>query len=254
VGRRRTWLTAGLVLPLLLACAGAPAPREPTVLEGSAARDLLILPLNVTVAMPKQLDAESSVVWEELEIYLQDQGKQLKTAAFGDARRLWVDSIREVRSGEKGAKAGFDDAARVLVGKLARYAEFDTVIVPSLFVRQAPILEKSARWDGVERDVEVEAVDLAIREAVEDVPLEGAAPAASLHAVVLDARGNKLQEGQGGLELLVRVRAVRAEEGSDTPTFQFVERRPVFTSRAHVREGIARALSPFLPPLLPDER
>jgi len=250
----RTSLAAGLVLPLLAACAGPPARNQPRVLVGSAAQNLLILPLNVTVAMPKQLDAESSVAWGELETYLQDQGKQLKTAAFGDARRLWVASIREVRAGEKGAKAGFDDAARVMVGKLARYAEFDSVIIPSLFVREAPILEKSARWDGVERDVEIEAVDLSIREAVGSIPLEGAAPAASLHVVVLDADGNKLHEAQGGLELLVRVRAVHAEEGQDTPTFQFVERRPIFPNAAHLREGVARALSPFLPLLLGEER
>jgi hypothetical protein len=220
------------------------------VLAGSAAQNLLILPFNVTVAMPKELDAHSAFVWAELENYLKVQGKQLKTVAFGDARRLWLASIQEVRAGQSPVKPGFDDAARVLVRKLARHAEFDTVIIPTLFVREAPILEKTASWDGVERSVEIEAIDIEARKAAEDIPLEGAAPAASIHAVVLDAEGNKLQEAQGGLELLVRVRALSdANAPGAPPTFRFADRSPVFADRAHLREGIARALSPFLPPL-----
>jgi len=247
-------LAAGLALALLLACSGAKAPSgERFVLVGSAAQNLLILPFNVTVPMPERLEVESSVVWDEIEAYLRGQGKQLKTVAFRDAHRLWLASIQEVRAGDGSTKVGFDDAARVLVRKLARHAEFDTVIIPTLFVREAPILEKTASWDGVERAVEIEAIDIEARKVAEDIPLEGAAPAASLHAVVLDADGNKLQETQGGLELLVRVRALRdASAPGAEPTFRFADRSPIFADGAHLREGIARALSPFLPPL-PDQ-
>ena len=252
MNRHGAWLAAGLALVLLVGCASTEPPaKKPFVLAGSAAENLLILPFNVTVPMPGKLDADSSVVWDELEAYFQIQGKQLKTVAFRDARRLWIASIQEVRAGKSSATAGFDDAARVLVQKLARHAEFDTVIIPSLFIREAPILQKTASWDGVERTVEIEAIDGETEKAARDVPLEGIAPAASIHAVVLDAGGVKLQEAQGGLELLVRVRALsEASTPGGAPTFRFAERSPVFADRAHLREGIARALSPFLPPLL----
>jgi hypothetical protein len=67
---------------------------------------------------------------------------------------------------------------------------------------------------------------------------------------VLDAQGNKLQEGKGGLELLVLVR-VLGGLGSPTskPTLEFATRTDLFANREHLREGIAEALAPFLPPL-----
>jgi hypothetical protein len=231
VARLPGFLAAAFVLAHLLGCASAPR-KERSVLAGSAAQDLLILPLNVTAIMPPELEALSSFVWTELEIYLRAHGKRLKTASFRDARRLWLSSIRQVRAGEKGARAGFDDAARALVLELAKHAEFDTVIVPSLFIRKARISGNSATWDGVERSLEFEESRRDARSILANTPLVGAAPAASLHAVVLDAKGNKIQEAKGGLELLV-----------------LATRTDLFANREHVREGVAEALAPFLPPL-----
>ena len=239
----RAWLAAGLVVASLLGCASGPR-GERSVLAGNPARNLLILPLNVAAVMPSELVAASPVVWEELEIYLRAQGKELKTVAFRDARRLWVESIQEARAVD--ARAGYDEASRVLVGKLAHHAVFDAVIAPSLYLREARIAERSASWDGVERPLEFE-----VKERLPaSVPLEGAAPAASLHAVVLDAQGNKLQEAVGGLELLVGVRVLRKRDATpDAFTLQFTTRTDLFANRANVQEGIARALAPFLPPL-----
>ncbi len=243
------FLAAALALAHLLGCASAPR-NEKSVLAGSAAQSLLILPLNVTAIMPQELEALSSFVWTELEIYLREQGKQLKTASFRDARRLWLGSIRQVRAGEKGARAGFDDAARVLVLELAKHAEFDTVIVPTLFVQKAKISGRSATWDGVKRSLEFEEGSRKAEKLLASIPFVGTAPAASLHAVVLDAKGNKLQEGKGGLELLVRVRVLgRLGSPTNSHTLEFVTRTDLFANREHVREGIAKALAPFLPPL-----
>lgn len=222
---------------------------------GSAAQNLLILPLNVAVLMPAELDGHSSIVWQELEYYLRAHGKQLKTVSFEVARRFWLSSIEQVRAGEKGAKAGYDEAARVLVERLAKHAEFDTVIAPSLYLRKANVFEKTATWDGVERTVQVEAKSPVAREIAADTPLEGLAPAASLHVVVLDARGNKIQETQGGLELLVGVRVRPSSDavGGD-PSFEFAMRPDLLENRQDIREGIAIALSPFLPRLPTEAR
>jgi len=248
VGPLRAWLAAGLVVANLFGCASG-TRSERSVLAGNPARNLLILPLNVAAVMPPELEAASPSVWEELEIYLRAQGKELKTVAFRDARRLWLESIREAR--EADARAGFEDAARVLVGKLARHAVFDAVIAPSLYLREARISGRSASWDGVERPLEIEATE----RLAADLPLEGAAPAASLHAVVLDAQGNQIQQAIGGLELLVRVRVLHKRDASPgAVTLEFATRSGLFSSREHLHEGIAQALTPFLPPLpLPRE-
>jgi hypothetical protein len=220
------------------------------VLAGNWTRSLLILPLNVPAVMAPELEAARPVVWEELEIYLRAQGKELRTVSFATARQLWLGAVRRVRDAEKGVKTktGFDDAARALVLELARHAEFEAVIVPSLFVREAQISGASARWDGVERPLEFEIRGPGAGSAAAPPAVEGLAPAASLHAVVLDAQGNKLQEELRGLDLLV---AVRVSESSSTSErkFELATRADPLANRAHVRESIALALEPFLPRL-----
>ncbi len=227
------------------------------MLLGSANRVFLILPLNVAAAMPRELESLSPIIWKELELYLRAQGKQLKTISRQAARNLWVRSIRQVRAGEKGARAGHDDAARVLALELQNHAEFDTMIAPTLLVREARITRRSARWDGVEHEIELEVHGLQARSLAANAPLEGAAPAASIHVAVFGAQGDKLHEAQGGLDLLVRVRvAVENPSGlagavavAPELNFQFVTRIDLFANRAHVREGLNAAFVPFLPPL-----
>lgn len=243
----RAALAAGLGLALAAGCASK-APEKPTVLAGSAARSLLILPLNVAAAMPAGLQERSPAVWHALEIYLRRDGRKLRTVSYAIARKFWLECIEEARK-KKGAKAGYDDAARLLVLRLTKYADFDTLIAPTLYVREARIEGRTASWDGITRPVEIEAPAGLARQ-VADVPLEGSAPAASLHAVVFDAQGNKIQEGRGGLELLVAVR-VRQRDAFHAPEFQFEPRTDFFANAAHLQEGIAKALSPFLLPPSP---
>lgn len=236
-----------LAVALAVACASPPpAPAGPEVLVGSVGQNLLVLPLNIAVAMPPRLEATSPIVWEELERYLRDQGKELKTVSKKDAAALWAKSVAEVQARASGKPAGYDAAARVLVQKLSAYADFDTVIAPSIFIREAPVYERMASWDGVERDVAVEAIGDDARTIAAETPLEGAAPASSIHIVVLDSIGNKVQEAQGGLDLLVRVR-VTTDSGK--PEFDYVRKSDVLADREHIREGIAVALAPFLPRL-----
>jgi hypothetical protein len=206
--------------------------------------------------MASELELFSPVVWEELEVYLRAQGKELKTVAPKTARQLWVRSIRQVREGAKGARAGYDDAARSLVLELRKHAEFDALIAPSLFVRQAQIVSRSAHWDGVERPLAIDARTPAARSVVA-AGLEGVVPAASLHVAVFDAQGEKLHEAQGGLEPLVDVviemgSAPALVDGvaiGSPPKFVFETRTDLFADRAHVRDGIQVAFAAFLPPL-----
>ncbi len=240
------FLSAALALAYLLGCASEPRSGR-TILLGAENRVFLILPFNVAAVMPPELESFSPIIWKELELYLRAQGKQLKTISRQAARNLWIQNIRQVRAGGKGARAGYDDAARALVLELLNHGEFDAMIAPSLFVREARISNRSARWDGVERELDFEARGLEAWN-LDTTPLQGAAPAASIHVAVFDAKGEKLHEAQGGLELLVRVRVV-GNNPSGRPTFQFATRTDLFENREHVREGITAAFAPFLPPL-----
>src|SRR5262249_58334805 len=76
----RAALAAALAAACLAGCAGGPA-RQRSVLAGNPTRNLLVLPLNVAVVMPSELEAARPIVWQELEIYLRAQGKELKTVS-----------------------------------------------------------------------------------------------------------------------------------------------------------------------------
>src|SRR5262245_38222358 len=261
-------------LAFALGCASAgPAPKPTTVLAGNPAQTILILPLNVPAVMPPELDAASPAVWAELETYLRAEGKELKTVAFPAARQLWLAAIHRVRAAEKGANAekgggaqkgggaekggsaekgskGFDDAAREFVLEIARHAPFDRLIFPSLFAREARIDGSNARWDSVERPVEFEMERRSSKKGSAPPAVEGVAPAASLHAAVFDAKGNKVQEEVRGIDLLVRVHVAEASSSAEAPpSFEYTRRADPFENRAHVRDAIAHVLAPFLPPL-----
>ncbi len=244
---------------LLFACASDPgAPARRSVLMGNENRVFMILPLNVATPMPQEIESLSPVVWKELETYLRAQDKQLKTISRTAARTLWVRSIRAARSGEKGRNAGYEDAARLLALELAKHTDYDAMIAPSLFVREARVSNRTARWDGVVRELDFEVRGLAARTLASSTPLEGAAPAASLHVAIFDAMGDKLHEAQGGLDLLVSVR-VESNQTDDPnadmvvapdPTFEYVTRTDVFAERTNLREGFDAAFASFLPPLV----
>ena len=68
-----------------------------------------------------------------------------------------------------------------------------------------------------------------------------------------DANGEKLQEGIGGIELLVRVHVTRKRSTGEA-VYQYLTRPDPFSNRAHVRQAIALALSPLLPPPLPETK
>lgn len=247
-----TRLTSGIGLLTLLAlgaCSSTP-PAGPTILSKSrSAETLVLLPLNVTAVMPPELARSSPTVYAALEEHLRAQGGTLKTVSFPSARKLWLDSIREARSGPRGAKADFDDAAAIFVKRLAEHAAFDAVIVSSLFVQRANIDGGTASWDGTERALTVEIARRAVT-LPPDAGLEGAAPAASLHTVVLDGAGAKIHEKQAGLALLSRVR-MKETSTSGGPRFDFVPIVDPFDDPDLLAAGIARAFSPYIPESTP---
>jgi hypothetical protein len=227
-----------------LGCATSAGPHGTTVLAKVPER-IVILPLNVTTPMPGALEKDSPAVWSALELYLRAHGASLKTVSFPTARTLWLASIRDARNDPKIKKPGFDDAARLLVAKLRPETEFDALIIPSLYVQRASVAGGKVAWDGSQHALEMETAH-GLVEVPEDAPIEGAVPAASLHAVVFNAEGSKIHEGRAGIALLVRGHLVPSAP-NDPPNVTLVARRDPFDDRDLLMTGTARAFVPFIP-------
>jgi hypothetical protein len=133
--------------------------RSAPVLLGAENRSVPILPLNVAMAMPRA-QFGSPILWAELERFLRAR-QAAQDGRTADRARSLGRSIQQARAGEKGPRAGYEDAARALALELRNHAAFYAMISPSLVVREAPIANRSARWDGVERELEFEADGLA---------------------------------------------------------------------------------------------
>lgn len=241
---------ACVLLGALALGACASHPYEPAAEQlGASAQTVLVVPLNVSLAMPTQMVEPSERVWQALLRYVQEHDKQVRTVSLVEARRLWLDSVQRARA-EAAGDVDFDAAARVFALELGQETPFDAVILPTLFVQRARLSSRRARWDGVLREVEVEHDVHHVGSIWTTTHFSGFTPGASLQVAVLDAAGAKVHEAQAGLALLQRVK-VEGKKGA-TPSemrIRWVPRPDLFENEADVREGIEKALDPFLAPL-----
>jgi len=243
-GPRARLLGVAVLAVIFVLATDSAASEEREVLVGNSSEAILLLPMNVVTQVPSELAAMAPVVWDDLAEYLKDRGQKLKTARMSDARMLWRTSLRKLRDESDPASVGLDDALRLLVLALGEHADFAKVLVPSLLLRQAPIRNRKAEWDGVSRSVEFRAATPETKRLALLLRFEGLAPGASLSVVVLDAEGRILHRKIWGLELIAAVRVV---EDPDQP-FVFESYRDLFQDRDVLRDGIAQALAPFLSP------
>ena len=241
----RIRLAIALAAALAVGCA-SDAPRSTTVLA-KVPEQIVVLPFNVTGPMPAELRDHAPQAWSALQGYLKAQGSHLKTLSPDAARALWATSLRDAQAAQQQTQRRLDQTVgQLFVAKLRESADFDAVIFPSLFVQRAIVSGTRVRWDGVERKLEIDTGPNAV-ELPDDAPIEGAAPAASLHVVVFDASGAQVHEKQAGLALLVRARASHVNDQVSGPSFSFVPHSDPFGDRDALVEGIAIALDPFLP-------
>jgi len=251
IRRIRPILAAVLAGAALVACAQgsrvAALAEADVAAAGRAAPVLMVLPLNVTVEMPEELQGPSLAVWAELENYLRDHDKQLKTVSYQDARRLWLLSVERAHRSDRHT-ADFATAAGLLAVELRRHAEFDAMIAPSVFIQEASMLGTRAIWDGVDRPVEIRREHRKIGRRT--LHASRTARAASIHVAVFASNGRLLHQGQGGLDLLVRAQLDEdLTEDLLTSKFWYFEARPEFFADPELlREGVAKALEPFVSP------
>jgi hypothetical protein len=223
---------------------------------------VLVLPLNLVAAMPEELADGAKHVDEAMLDYLSARGKSVSAIGFADASAAWRAGESECRSQARGCDR-FERVAPFAARRLRADHAFDVLIVPYLLLRAARTDGYTASFDGVERPV--------------SMPRYAPGPyaygpygygpygygpygpypyyggygwtgwegprirAASLKVYGFFPDGEESFDGIGGLDV---VDEVAASDESREYTIQ--ARENVLGDPARVREGVERALSPFL--------
>jgi len=254
--RSSVW-TAALLAAVAVAC----APKAPTSAiapghEGAPGVErLLLAPANLALALRSELEGGVEAIQEEIVAYLRIQGRQVERVSLLDGRRLWEESIAEVKA--SGVALGFDVSAAAFARKLGESRDFQALVMPSLLLHQTRVKHRKATWDGVKRRMDVVNMPHAPAGRSDDVMLRamtglgmmGDAAVSSLHVVVISREGQRVFEGRGGLDFVqeMEVKNVDRSYRVDLRT-----REALLQDRAILREGIEIAFTPYLP--VPPER
>jgi hypothetical protein len=235
-------MTPTRLLPLFACAAIACAPVTDNRLydEDSAGfRSALVLPLNVIAKLPDDLAPGSERVEDALRDYLQEHGKDVRTISYADARGAWRESVDQCRR-EQGNCDDFAKPARYLALHLAQAREHELLIIPYLRFREAKNCAEHVHWDQVERPVEKTGPGLyeGAPVDIEDADMR----AVSLEIYALGRDGERVFEGDGGIEVVDRIYVPKAPE-------QIVAepRENLYENPAWIREGVAISLWPLIP-------
>ncbi|HXV37668.1 MAG TPA: hypothetical protein VEC18_10995 [Myxococcota bacterium] len=243
----------GSVRRALLACAvlalgcakgsGEPALPARQAVEWSGPRQLFVLPLNVTIKVPPELEPRLDDVFGAIVGYIRSGGNKVETFSRKDAVSRWALSIVEVKRSEA-LEDNFSSAMRVFVRELAKGRSFDAVVAPSLVYRATKVRERTAKWDGVFRKFDVVNLsDVAKKQGLAQslsVDISGV----SLHVMVFSPDGELVFQSYGGLDL---VQDVDMKNTEFTSSPKLVLKLDVLGESDHLEEGIAIAFDPYLP-------
>jgi hypothetical protein len=211
----------------------------------------LVLPLNIVAEMPDELIAGSSDVDDILLDHLAARGKSVQTIGFADATTAWRASEADCRAAEAKGCDRFLRVASYAARRLRADHDFDVLIVPYLLLRGARTNGYVASFDGVERTLRSPGYG--------PYGPYGYSPygpypygygfggprirAASLKVYGFSADGKRLFDGIGGLDVVDEIQA--SDEGPGA--YSIVVREDLLRDPNQIREGVARALSKFVP-------
>ena len=242
-GRLSTFACTLLALGFA-SCASHPPPHPPSPAEraGRQAKILFIVPLNVALPMPSELESSALLVWRILVEHVESSGKRVVTLDVRTARTLWLESIRRVR--EEGGEESFESAARLFVQRLAKQVDFDALVMPSIYVQNARIGPEAAHWDRARQRMEFVGRS---RWKI-DPPGQSTIEAASILMPIFDSEGREIQSRRTGLELIQHFEIqTEKRRGHDKRTWVPARDDPPIEDENRVRAAIAHALRPFLP-------
>jgi hypothetical protein len=243
--RRPIRAFAALVLLAATGAGCAPSQRPRLLWNESESADgsvrVVVAPLNLALRLDPDLESALPAVDEEIVRYFQSHGARVAVIWPPDATTLWREAVAAVR-GAGPEPPDLERAAAEFSLALGDHADFDLLALPSLVYREAKLVGRYAQWDGVRRKV---TVHTATRVGGRSVAMgwEGMISAVSLHTLVVTRHGQLVYQGFGGLDVVHD--AVVPEPGRTHRAFLRPQPEALGNTR-HVREGVARALDPYV--------
>jgi hypothetical protein len=233
-----------------LACTSAPTPSSEQAATTLGSGRILVVPFNLALRVPVELQDVDQPVWYELLRHFQARDRYLTVVEPVDAELLWMDAIAELQ--QSGTAPDLSMASAHFARRLDEQVDYGLLLMPSLVLRSARVQGRHAYWDGVRRRLPVRGIPMHGPIIEIGLPgnnpgvwgLSGSIAAASLHVAVLDTAGRLLYQGLGGLDVL---QEATLDQGAPGETWQLVSREAPFADAEAVREGIALAFERELP-------
>jgi len=244
--RKRSGALLGL-LTFMFSCA-TPQPvyrLGDGQLVASGVRNILVLPLNITIAMPTEVEGKSEQVFEQLGNYFTAQQRKAVTVGVIEANRVWVASMEEVEASDLETK-GYEAAMTVMARRLGRSGSFDAIVVPDLVFRNAKLSRQTAQWDGVKRRFKTVRAPGAVEDSViRTMSFGGSTSGVSFRARIYSPAGDFAFEGFGGIEL---VHQVDLTDIVRKRRFRYEIRPDLLEDLDLIRKGITQAFVPYFEP------
>jgi hypothetical protein len=226
----------------LLACAApTPPPERATGRPATPeVRRILVCSPNTVLSLPSELQEGSAPLRAEIEAYLRDHDREVEWVDLYESKRAWRDARETAK--ESGSIA---TTPAHFADELARGRDFDVLVMPSILFREVTARHGVVDWDGVKRKIRYSNAP-SQRNGRRLATWTWQVPVTSLHLLVFSREGERVFEGRGGLEIAVEVGATVGERRARSA---FQPRVDLFHDRALLREGVATAFAPYLPPL-----
>jgi hypothetical protein len=243
-------VTIGLAATAALGCALFSTPHN-TLAPGNegapGVKRLLVCAPNTVIALPPELQGATRALHEQIDAYLHFHERETQWLDLYDSKQAWEKAI----SAAKG-KGPIEQAPVFFAAELAKHYEFDAIVMPSVFLHKTRATDGSAGWDGVQRRMEILNPPARPRgggrntraEGVRLGGISGDVLVTSVHVLVFSRTGERIFEGRGGIGF---AHDVDMSPLAKTGTFA-LRPRDITGDVDALREGIAIAFDPYLPP------
>jgi hypothetical protein len=235
--RTCVWLLA------VFSCASDPANvLVPGHAGAPGVKRFLVCAPNTVIALPAELQDVPKALREQIDAYLEFQGREAEWINLYDSKRLWVEAMTAAKN-----KSTIEKTPEFFARVLDEHYDFDAIVMPSILLHNADGSKGLASWDGVERHMRV--VNQPRRDArsggIQFAGLSGELMVTSVHVMVFSRGGEKIFEGRGGIEFIHEVDLGTFEKKR---TLQVRLRDDLGRDVDALREGIAIAFDPYLTP------
>jgi hypothetical protein len=235
-----------LVIALSIAgCLGSSNALLPGNEGAPGVKHFLVCAPNTAIELPIELRGLTAVLREQVDAYLQFQGREARWLDLLESKQLWDQAVSAAK--EKGA---VERAPVLFAEEVARRYAFDVIVMPSILLHETRVMDGSGQWDGVSRQMKVvnspvrppSGVISTLAQGIATGGVRGDVMVTSVHVLVFSRTGERIFEGRGGFGFVHDIDLSPALRGR----FQY-QLRDLTHDIDEIREGIAIAFDPYLP-------